>query len=215
MASELVKPLQPTIQFLDKNGNLTPVAYDFLANLRRMLLESELSLDDVNLRSVAAPSSVATTGVLSYRMDQVEMRMLHVPTYHLNLTRPGPIGSMTPSTGSFTTIRATGQITSTVTTGTPPFVVASATLVPNLNASLFLDQSWIEPGPVGALTPDTGDFTTLTASAGFAQDGDLGFYGVTPIPQITVTGARGGNAALQSLLEALEDLGLINDTTTA
>ena len=40
---------------------------------------------------------------------------------------PATIGSVTPNTGAFTTLSATGQITSTVSTGTAPFVAASTT----------------------------------------------------------------------------------------
>ncbi|MFD1657006.1 hypothetical protein ACFSL4_01830 [Streptomyces caeni] len=43
----------------------------------------------------------------------------------------------------------------------------------------------------------------------------LGFYGATPAARPTVTGSRGGNAALASLLTALATLGLITDSTTA
>jgi hypothetical protein len=43
----------------------------------------------------------------------------------------------------------------------------------------------------------------------------LSFYGNTPTAQRTVTGSRGGNAALQSLLIALNQLGLILDNSTA
>lgn len=42
-----------------------------------------------------------------------------------------------------------------------------------------------------------------------------GFYGVTPVGQQTVTGERTSGAALQSLLDALEAVGLIVDTSTA
>jgi hypothetical protein len=44
--------------------------------------------------------------------------------------------------------------------------------------------------------------------------GDLGFYGTPPISKPTVTGSRGGNAALASLLTELANLGLITDSTT-
>lgn len=47
------------------------------------------------------------------------------------------IGGASPSTGLFTTIGANSQITSTVSTGTAPFVVASTTVVSNLNVSLL------------------------------------------------------------------------------
>jgi Collagen triple helix repeat (20 copies) len=42
-----------------------------------------------------------------------------------------------------------------------------------------------------------------------------GFYGATATAKPTVTGSRGGNAALASLLTALAQLGLITDSTTA
>jgi hypothetical protein len=43
----------------------------------------------------------------------------------------------------------------------------------------------------------------------------LGFYGTTAVAQQTVTGSRGGNAALADLLSKLAALGLIVDGTTA
>jgi hypothetical protein len=43
----------------------------------------------------------------------------------------------------------------------------------------------------------------------------LGFYNATPAAKPTVTGSRGGNAALASLITALATLGLITDSTTA
>lgn len=43
----------------------------------------------------------------------------------------------------------------------------------------------------------------------------LAFNGATPVTKPTVTGSRGGNAALASLLTALDTLGLITDSTTA
>jgi hypothetical protein len=49
----------------------------------------------------------------------------------------GTVGATTANTGAFTTISATGQITSTVATSTAPFVVSSNTLVANLNADLL------------------------------------------------------------------------------
>lgn len=45
--------------------------------------------------------------------------------------------------------------------------------------------------------------------------GNVGFYGTTPVAKPAVTGSRGGNAALASLLTQLATLGLITDSTTA
>lgn len=43
----------------------------------------------------------------------------------------------------------------------------------------------------------------------------VGFYGFSPQTKPSVTGSRGGNAALASLLSALSALGLVTDSTTA
>lgn len=47
------------------------------------------------------------------------------------------------------TLSASGQITSTLATGTAPFVVASTTLVTNLNAQFWNGQSSGDPGTLG------------------------------------------------------------------
>jgi len=46
-------------------------------------------------------------------------------------------------------------------------------------------------------------------------DSSIGFNAATPITKPTVTGSRGGNAALASLLTALANYGLVTDSTTA
>jgi hypothetical protein len=59
----------------------------------------------------------------------------------------------------------------------------------------------------------------LTASTVFKSNvkvmGNAGFYGTEPVAKPTVTGSRGGNAALASLLTALASQGLVTDSTTA
>jgi len=45
-------------------------------------------------------------------------------------------------------------------------------------------------------------------------DSDIGFFATSPQSQITVTGSRATGAALQNLLTALADYGLIVDNTT-
>lgn len=77
---------------------------------------------------------------------------------------PGAIGATTPSTGAFTTISATGQITSTLATGTAPFSITSTTVVPNLNAAQLNGATFAAPGAIGGTTPGSGAFTTLSAS---------------------------------------------------
>lgn len=62
---------------------------------------------------------------------------------------------------------------------------------------------------------------TFTGTGAFGIGGTLavagnsGFNGTAPIAKPTITGSRGGNAALASLLTALANYGLITDSTTA
>jgi len=58
--------------------------------------------------------------------------------------------------------------------------------------------------------PKNPDGTTL----GQTSADPISFHGATPVAQQTVTGSRGGNAALASLLTALETLGIIVDSSS-
>ena len=86
---------------------------------------------------------------------------------------PNFSSGFTSTTGSFS-----GQITSTVLTGTAPFVIASTTAVPNLNASLLLGCTWAIPCPIGSTTPNTGVFTTLQANTSLTLNGSPAQTGV-------------------------------------
>lgn len=197
---------------------------------------------------------------------------------------PAAIGSVSPSSGAFTTGAFSGQLTSTVSTGTAPMVISSTTKVTNLNVDLLDGGDWASPGAIGTTTPANATFVGLTATgtvnlgntaatsavvingnnsgvgggvfvtirnggsdvlvmgnksaiaggaysstpyirgagggvaiefeAGFKTNGNVGFYGTTPVAKPTVTGSRGGNAALASLLTALAGFGLITDSST-
>jgi hypothetical protein len=72
------------------------------------------------------------------------------------------IGSQTPLAAYYTTISATGTITSTVATGTAPFVVASTTNVANLNASSLNGATFASPGNIGTGTAGSATFTGVT-----------------------------------------------------
>ena len=63
----------------------------------------------------------------------------------------------TSTTGSFS-----DQITSTLVTGTAPFVIASTTQVANLNVAALEGFTWEVPGTIGSTTPNSGAFTTLS-----------------------------------------------------
>jgi hypothetical protein len=70
------------------------------------------------------------------------------------------------------------------------------------------------------LRPDLADDMLIADGSGnrilrLGQGQTLGFYGASPAAKPAVTGSRGGNAALESLLIVLAQLGLITDNTTA
>lgn len=90
---------------------------------------------------------------------------------------PGAIGGGTPAAGAFTTISATGQITSTLVTGTAPFSVASTTNVANLNASTLSGATFASPGAIGSTAASTGLFTTIGASGLISPTSTVGIKG--------------------------------------
>lgn len=109
---------------------------------------------------------------------------------------PGAIGGTTPAAGAFTTLSATGQFTSTVTTGTAPFVVASTTVVANLNASALSGATFAAPGTIGGTTPAAGTFTVLTNTSAQVPTGGVGpAGGFTLSPRNWHTCNIGANAA--------------------
>lgn len=112
----------------------------------------------------------------------------------------GIIGNVTPAAGSHTTISASGQITSTVSTGSAPFIVASTTVVANLNASALGGATFAAPGAIGGGTPSTATFTTATATSGLVLTGTT----VTGAPTwgSTQTLNTSGNAATATALAA-------------
>jgi hypothetical protein len=70
-------------------------------------------------------------------------------------------------------------VTSTVTTGTAPFIVASTTNVANLNASSLNGATFGAPGAIGGITQSTGAFTTLSASTSLTSPLRIGGSGTT------------------------------------
>ena len=127
------------------------------------------------------------------------------------------IGATTATTGNFTTVNASGQITSTVTTGTAPFVVASTTAVANLtasnvstnanltgaitstgNATILGTASFTSANLAGALTDETGTGSAVFATSPTLVTPALGTPTALVGTNITGTASGlsiGGNAA--------------------
>lgn len=89
------------------------------------------------------------------------------------------------------------------------------------HASQSVDTIQVYKGGVKKFAVDssgqglTWDSASAGLKIGLASGEKVGFFGATPVAQVNVTGSRGGNAALASLLTALASLGLITDSTTA
>jgi hypothetical protein len=75
---------------------------------------------------------------------------------------------------------------------------------------IFADEIRERTSGAGVLLGSTTACPVQVATTG----GSVGFYGTTPISKPTITGSRGGNAALANLLTQLAALGLITDSTT-
>lgn len=58
-------------------------------------------------------------------------------------------------------------------------------------------------------------YNAVTMQSSLKVQGNIGFYNATPVARPTITGSRGSNAAVASLLTALALQGLIIDGTTA
>jgi hypothetical protein len=80
----------------------------------------------------------------------------------------GTVGATTANTGAFTTVSASGVITSTVATGTAPFTVASTTQVANLNAATAGNVTGIVLGANGGTgVANTGKTITIGGNLTF------------------------------------------------
>lgn len=104
---------------------------------------------------------------------------------------------VTPNIGAATgtSLSVTGQLASTVATGTAPLVVSSTTVVGNLNVSQLLGATWTAPGAIGSVTPSSGAFTTLSASSTVSGAGFSTYLASPP--------AIGGTAAAAGTFTAL------------
>lgn len=111
---------------------------------------------------------------------------------------PGAIGGVTPAAAAFTTVSATGQITSTLANGTAPLVVASSTNVANLNASSLGGATFAAPGAIGGGTPSTGAFTSVSSTGASPQMTLTGASGIGVQENVTAVGAAGATIALSA-----------------
>lgn len=80
----------------------------------------------------------------------------------------------------------------------------------------LVGSEWDPDGAYLQVVDDSGNLTNFYQDRFRVQfpQTHMGFFGTAPITKPTVTGSRGGNAALASLLTALQNLGLITDSSS-
>jgi hypothetical protein len=122
--------------------------------------------DDTTTNATMYPAFGTGAGTSALKISTTKLTwnpstgLLTAPSVSAQLN--GTLGLTTPAAAAVTTLSASGQLTSTVATGTAPFSVASSTVVPNLNVSQLLGGTWAVPGAIGSSTPNTGVFTQLS-----------------------------------------------------
>lgn len=83
-------------------------------------------------------------------------------------------------------------------------------------ARLRLSGSNIRPlTDLGLVLGDPSFRWSATYTQNLHVSGNVGFYGTTPVAKPTISGSRGGNAALADLITKLAAFGLLTDGTTA
>lgn len=123
-------------------------------------------------------------------------------TNNVSWSAPPPIGDVTPNSGAFTTLGATGQITSTIVTGTAPLLVTSTTFVPNLYVAraALADATTVNANLTGPIT-SVGNATSIASQTGTGTKFvvDNGPTLITPVLGVaTATSLAIGGAAIGS-----------------
>ena len=147
------------------------------------------------------------------------------------------VGNRDPRAGQFTNLRAKKATrfdqrvgigtnhdpAATITAdlqGVATYVFRGKALAGAGKYNLYMDGTAINHLAGNLLLGTTTDGMTASGSLAIAQDFEhrgtkAGFFNTAPAAKPTVTGSRGGNAALASMLTALAGLGLLTDSTTA
>lgn len=131
-------------------------------------------------------------------------------------------GGNNANNGSFASLQF-DQMTdpASVSANSFPAPPGGGTILPSYDIFTGTTGAFIDGGNSRASGSSTNGFTNNLPRALNPIRGQLthtgstaGFFGATPGTKPTVTGSRGGNAALASLLTQLATLGLITDSTT-
>lgn len=138
--------------------------------------------------------------------DFVELVAANPPSWETTTHSPGVIriGDQNNDVQIGDDRTGAGAATCEVNVGVLQLGNNNSTKVEANGALFYAFTNTVTVGHVSSTVQIGGNTTILNTAA-------IGFYGVTPVTRQTVTGSRGGNAALASLLTALATAGLIVD----
>lgn len=122
-------------QFSITNTGVSAATYGSASAVPTIAVNAQGQITSASNTSIAIDASAITSGTINTaRISGSYTGITGVGTITTGAWN-GTVGATTPNTGAFTTVSASGVITSTVATGTAPFTVASTTQVANLNAA--------------------------------------------------------------------------------
>jgi len=155
-------------------------------------------------------SPITTSGTLAITYSGTALPVANGGTGSVTSTGTGSVvlantpTLIAPVLGSATgvSISLTGQYTSSVSTGTPPFIISSTTNVANLNASFLNGNTFESPGEIGATVASSGIFTTLASWSLFTANNGITIATGT---LTAITGSFTGNINMNS--NKITDLG--------
>lgn len=121
--------------------------------------------------SLASTAAITATSTVLEGMGQLQAQVTAnlasgiqtTGAQTITATSASPVLTLTQN-GAGAGLSTNAQIVSTLTTGTAPLVVASTTLVSNLNAQFLGGATFAAPGAIGGTTPGAASFTTVGAS---------------------------------------------------
>jgi hypothetical protein len=188
---------------LDSAGDISTIARNSGAELGRLYwgVSGKVILAAASGAIYIRPNGYSSvTAQLSYTTDG----LLTVPSVN--------VSGLTASRAVFTD--GSKNLVSVATTGTGSVVLSAD---PTFTGTLTCSE--IELSGLIATDPDAGVIALGSGSAKTVvlcgSNGYLGAFGSSGSVKQTITGSRGGNAALASLLTALANHGIIKNSTTA
>jgi hypothetical protein len=211
-------------------GSGVVVSLESTQSFTNLTITGTATFSGITVNGIGTPSALTDAANKSY-VDGLVSTAGTGLTKLVNVFSVNASQTQITSLGTLTSLTVSGQITSTISTGTAPFVIASTTNVPNLNASTLSGATFASPGPIGSTIASTGAFTTLTSTGTVTSSGIVSITNttestITTNGSLTVAGGVGitknlnvgGNVVLTGGLSAssvyIQSLGLNTTDTT-